>query len=90
MKARQITLIGLAVVLGGLAACQTEPTRSEREFGDSVRQMVAAQKYQPAGTPTEASSGLDGQKAEKIMSVYRDDVAQPKQIKNEIQINVGN
>jgi uncharacterized lipoprotein YajG len=89
MKKRLVTILGVLVGSGLLAACQTEPTQSEQEFGDSVRQMVSAQKYQPAEPPA-APSGMDGRKAEKVMQVYREDVAQPKQISNEIYINVGN
>lgn len=86
-----LALLAGALLCGGLlAACESQPTQSEREFGDSVRQMVAAQKAPPAATAVAPAGGLDGRKAEAIMKVYREDVSQPKQIHNEIKINVGN
>jgi hypothetical protein len=89
MTKRLTLMLGLLLGVGLMTGCQTEPSRSEQEFGDSVRQMVSAQKYQPE-EPAAAPAGLDGRKAERVMKVYREDVAQPKQIKNEIFINVGN
>lgn len=73
-----------------LAAC-AEPTALEKDFGNSVRAMVAAQKYTPpaAVQPVPVPIGIDGKKAEQVLRTYRQDVSQPQEIKNEIQINVG-
>lgn len=81
-------LVGAALLV--LAGC-AEPTALEKDFGNSVRAMVAAQKYTPptAVQPAPVPTGIDGKKAEQVLRVYREDISQPQEIKNEIQINVG-
>ena len=44
MKTGQLLLISLSAALL-LGACASEPTMTERSFGDSVRQMITAQTY---------------------------------------------
>jgi hypothetical protein len=85
------TPVGLLAVclLGG---CATEPTLTERNFGDSVRNMVQAQTYD-ASTLTNPSSaaidGTDGQKLESAVEVYRGTSGDTESVGSEININVG-
>ena len=75
-----------------LGACANQPTLTEINFGDSVRQMVRAQTYDPStiSTPsTEPVDGTDGQLLEGALETYRGSVANPESVGNEIQINVG-
>ena len=75
-----------------LCACASKPTATESNFGDSVRQIVRAQTYDP-GTLTAPSAETiesgDGQRLEGVIEVYRTDIAKPETVDNEIVINVG-
>jgi len=75
-----------------LGACANETTMTEREFGDSVRQMVRAQTYDASTLETpslDPIDGTDGQLLEGVVEVYRNDVGQPDSVANDIVINVG-
>lgn len=76
-----------------LTACATEPTMTEENFGDSVRQMIRAQTYDPStltSPSTEAIDSTDGQMLEGALKAYRETVADPASVGNEISIGVGN
>ncbi len=66
------------------------PTQ-DAHFGDSVRQMIRNQTYNPqAGDSVyQTSTGLDGRKGEAVLEVYRKDVAKPEDLPSQININVG-
>lgn len=69
-----------------LAGCQFTPPATERNFGASVRNMIAVQTAKPIENP----SGLDGQKAEAVLDIYRKDVAEPKKVEQDIiEIDLG-
>ena len=75
-----------------LGACASEPTMTERTFGDSVRQMIQAQTYDPStiSAPAEgAIENTDGQMLESALEAYRATVADQGQVGSEITINVG-
>ena len=75
-----------------LTACATEPTMTEQNFGQSVRQMVNAQTYDPStlSAPSEATiERTDGQMLEAALESYRETVADPNSVGSEITINVG-
>jgi PBP1b-binding outer membrane lipoprotein LpoB len=75
-----------------LGACASEPTATEREFGDSVRQMISAQTYDPAtlSTPPDgAIDSTDGQLLEGALEAYRTTVSDQSNVGNEITISVG-
>jgi type IV pilus biogenesis protein CpaD/CtpE len=81
--------------LGGvlvLGACTTKPTRTEANFGASVRQMIEAQTFDP-GTRENPSAvapeGGDGKRLEGVLEQYRTDVAKPDAVDKDIAINVG-
>lgn len=63
-----------------VSGCATEPTQTERNFGDSVRQMIRAQAYDPStlDNPSETPvEGTDGRRAESVLETYRTDVYKP-------------
>ena len=71
-----------------LAGCASEPTATEQEFGDSVRQMVRAQIADPStisNPPQDAIDMTDGQ----TLEAYRQSVADPAAAGDEITINLG-
>ena len=77
----------LPAMLALLAGCESTPTATEQDFGSSVRNMIEMQTAQPG----EEGQGLDGQKAEAVLGIYREDVAKPKNVERDIiQINLGN
>ena len=83
-------LVGFPVI-AVLAACTTEPTLTERNFGKSVRQMVDAQTYDPSTltTPsTETIESNDGRRLENVLETYRNDVAAPAAVNDDIVISV--
>lgn len=86
------TLGGLATAVL-LTACSTNtPTPTERDFGDSVRNMIEAQTYDPstlASPSTETVDSSDGRRLEAVLDVYRTDVSGPDSVSDEIVINVG-
>lgn len=53
---------------------------SEEDFGNSVRQMINAQKYTPPQPQEQRLPTLDGQKGEAAIKQYRTDVANPERI----------
>ncbi len=53
-----LCFLSVAMLLGGCAS-----PSSEWDFGNSVRQMVAAQKYTPPGQEPPAIPGMDGARA---------------------------
>jgi len=75
-----------------LAACAGEPTQTEREFGDSVRQMIAAQTYDPStltNPPEGAIEATDGQMLEGALEAYRTTISDQSNVGDEIQISLG-
>jgi len=88
MKFAPLLGCGILITAVLLTGCDTQPTVTEQDFGNSVRAMVEAQKVQP--DPAAKSAGMDGVKTEQVLKTYRQDVSKPTEIKNEIQINVGN
>lgn len=63
--------LGSLLFLGGCAYFVEKPVAG---FGDSVRHMAAQQAFDPSApqAPTEASTGLDGQKAAAGVKAYRE------------------
>lgn len=74
------------------AACASEPTATEQEFGSSVRQMIIAQTYDPStlsNPPEGAIERTDGRMLENALESYRATVAEQSGVGDEITINVG-
>ena len=75
----------LPIVLGTAVAtgCQMYPER--QDFGDSVRQMRTIQ----TATPGARTAPQDGQRSRAVLEAYRQDIAKPQEVQNEIVIKVG-
>jgi hypothetical protein len=77
-------------VFGG---CATDPTLTEQNFGNSVRNMVRVQTYDPStldGNASDAIEPTDGQKTERTVEAYREATTGSTQsVGQEISINVG-
>lgn len=77
-----------ALLLGG---CATNPTLTEQNFGDSVRQMVRAQIYDPStiSNPSDAAvESTDGRMLETVIESYQTPETTGS-VGDEITINVG-
>jgi len=76
-------------VVGG---CATDPTVSEQNFGNSVRNMVRAQTYD-ASTLSSVPEGVvedtDGQKLGGALEAYRATQGTSESVGQEISISVG-
>lgn len=94
MKSHQKTLANsvAALALCLLVGCASDPTVSEQNFGNSVRNMIAVQTYDPSTLSTPSSApvdGTDGQKLEGALGVYRQAPAGTDNVGREININLG-
>jgi len=83
----------IIVSLLSLSACnKQEMTKSEEEFGSSVRNMIKSQIYDQSTVDypsTATHSSQDGKKSEQVMGTYRNSVSKKQEVNNDIQINVG-
>ena len=57
----------------------------KQDFGEAVRHMQTVQ----TATPGMEVAPQDGQRIRTVLETYREDVAKPQEVKNEITINVG-
>ena len=71
--------------------CSTGPTAVERDYGNSVRNMIKAQTLDPiaaaAPDPNPVDYG-DGERLEHVLDAYRGDVAAREEVSQDIIINV--
>jgi hypothetical protein len=92
MNTRKLSSAVLVTLSLGLAACVAEPTLTETNFGDSVRQMIEVQTYDPStltAPSTDPADSSDGQRLENVLEAYRTDVAKPAAVNEPVVINVG-
>ena len=88
-------VIGMSCLLQGvlLAGCDTTGmTRTEEDFGNSVRHMVDVQTYNPEASrrpSTEPPTEMDGERAGAVLDRYRTEIGKPSQVDKPIVINVG-
>jgi hypothetical protein len=84
-------MIALGLTASALGAC-AGPTQTESNFGESVRQMISAQTYDPStltAPSAEPVDSTDGQLLEGVLEEYRGAVASPDSVSNEIVIGLG-
>jgi len=74
------TIILLTMILTG---CATEQSVTQKEFGSSVRHMISSQTYEPG----DEVPSLDGDKSRNVIHTYREDIAKPKEVEQQI-INI--
>ena len=88
------TIITLTAIpfLALLTACSTNPQES-LVLGESVRQVTEMQIQNPDAKEqygTELHGSMDGRMGVNVMNVYRSHIDKPQEVKNEIQVNIGN
>jgi len=93
MARNALKLIAITALLAGCAEWSSRPSRVEQDFGNSVREMIQAQTYNPerALNPNpEPVKTLDGKKGQLVIEkAYRQDVARPQEVKQNIIFNIG-
>jgi type IV pilus biogenesis protein CpaD/CtpE len=67
-----LLLLAMASTVSG---CASSPT--EEAFGDALRATLAAQRAQPEPVTSDEPAGMDGQRAEGVISVYRGVIGNP-------------
>jgi hypothetical protein len=89
-RAGSIRLLVLTAFLAlATSGCSTtDPDSVDRDFGNSVRRMVEAQKYYPDWTGAQPT-GMDGAKAQEVLAAYRRDVPKPKRVEQPINVTIG-
>ena len=89
LTTRIISGLSLTLAVTLITGCST-PSAVESDFGNSVRHMRQAQTLNP-GTPSrETLETTDGDRLSTVLDVYRNDVARPEAIKEDIVIGAGN
>ena len=83
-------ILGTALTFGFvLVGCATGPTQTERNFGDSVRQMIRAQTYDPgAPVDNEPVDGTDGPLLDNTLEEYRGDVGDRDAVTRDVAVGV--
>lgn len=79
-----VTGLATGLLLAGCAS-----PSSEDQFGNSVRQMIAAQKYVPPGQEPPELPVLDGRKAEAGYNSYVKDTGKPERLGPDMSGGVG-
>jgi hypothetical protein len=85
-------LIGTVTAVAALAAAGCADAPSEADYGNSVKQMVEAQTYDPAASanpPEQPPLASDGARLDNALAVYRADVAKAAAVKREAEFSVG-
>lgn len=72
-------LVGTTLLVTSLAGCvSTEPVRVDADYGNSVKQMVQAQTFNPEAAAREESipvEQMDGEMAMRSLKGLREDVS---------------
>ncbi len=80
------------LLLTGCAITDTDPVRVESDFGNSVRNMIELQIYDPRTVHypvKEPPTSFDGVKANGVLEEYRGDVAKREKVEQPINIQIG-
>ena len=86
--ARNIAIYGLSILLSSGCAWQGE-TATERDFGNSVRTMVAEQTANPEPRPVSTQTS-DGQRLEQVIEDYRKTVGERRRLDKSTRIGLSN
>ena len=92
MKTRSTKILATLLPALALAACASNPTATEQEFGDSVRNMVRSQIADPntISNPNQDAIDLtDGQMLGTALEAYRRTVADPASVRDDLSIDLG-
>ena len=88
MKKDILKLICGLGLLGILAGCATQ-SRTEEEFGDSVRAVTQAQIADPSATAyrgDEPVPGGDSYRLENVVNMHRGDVSKPGEVREPLVV----
>ncbi|MCV6612171.1 MAG: hypothetical protein OIF55_15460 [Amphritea sp.] len=88
----RLIFTGICTLLLLSQGCSNNPQQT-MELGHAVAKMTELQTLNPDAKEqngTEVHSNMDGQMGENILSTYRDHIDRPQDVKNEIQVNIGN
>ena len=88
----KLTFTGICSLLVLSLGCSNNPQQNI-ELGHAVNKVNELQTLNPDAKQqngTEVHSNMDGQMGENILSTYRDHIDRPQDVKNEIQVNIGN
>lgn len=92
MNTTRMNALAFALTAALLGGCADTPLADE-DFGNSVRQMVQAQTFDPAAAsnpPALAPDITDGGRLEEALKVYRSDVAKGlNEIKQPVIFEIG-
>ena len=80
------------MVFAAIAICGCAETRTEREFGDSVRHVMSKQVYDPgagARAGAEPVNGADPALLEGVLEAYRGEVAEASGVSKPVNVEVG-
>jgi hypothetical protein len=83
------TIGGMLIALVAMSGCETSPSETEADYGNSVRAMVRNQTVNPAPADAATVDTGDGVRAQNTLEVYRTDVARPEEVKKDLIIDVG-
>jgi len=86
-----LAALGIAALVAGCANTTPKPTAVESNFGNSVRNMIEAQTYDPStlsSPSTDVIESGDGQRLEAVLDAYRTDVAKPESVGQSIDVNL--
>lgn len=89
---RKLITLTTTLCLALLTACSSNPQHA-MVMGESYHQVTQMQIKNPDAKQrygTQVHGQMDGQMGVNAMQVYRSDIDKPKEVKNEIQVNIGN
>ena len=86
------TILSLsALITSGCGTIAGDMTKVEEDYGNSVRQMVQAQIYDPNAANFPSRQGpmsSDGDKAVRTLESYRNDIPKPESIGDEFEFEI--
>jgi hypothetical protein len=81
---------GLFMTLA-VGCTSTDPIRVEQDFGNSVRNMVQSQIYDPEAAynpPADPPTALDGPMVGEALKSYRESVGKPSETQQDLPLNI--
>ena len=92
MRSKQMAdksrLSAILITLAAVGGCETTPTATEADYGNSVRHMVQSQTLNPTPADSSPVDIGDGVRSQNAIDVYRKDVARPEQVNKDLILGV--
>ena len=89
---RLITTLSL-LLLVVLSGCSAPQPQHHMRLGAGAEALATEQAFNPMASEengTQIHGTLDGNTGVNILSTYRSDISKPQEVRNEIQVNIGN